>query len=103
MVKLSGTVNPMGPIKVDNFFVINMPSATKAYGTADCALPGTDVITYNNNPVRLNNNGFMGGLATIEPLDVTDGFPLQQSTNVSLWALDCGSYLEVSDVYIVFQ
>lgn len=102
-VKLSGTVSPMGPVKVDNYFLINMPSATKAYGTADCALLGTDVITFNGNPIQLNSFGFSAGLATIEPLDVTQGFPLNQNTAVNVWALDCGSFMEVSDVYIVFQ
>ncbi len=98
-------------ILVDNYIFVRMNNdqSKLAYGTRDASyLTGTettgfsDFIKYNDNDIPLVN--FIdGGIAFIDPIEITSTFPVNQMSDLNIDALDCGAGQLLVDIYLLIQ
>lgn len=110
-IKLSGQADSTSPISVDNFVMVGFGAqSTAGLVPADYAAYGTSDSTVNNtNGVLLDNEGVAltpfasGGIATVEPLDISQSIAVHQSYTLDVRAEDCGGDRDLSDVYLLLQ
>lgn len=107
-LKLSGAVQQLTSIQVDNFLVVGITNESRnqttvqAYGTEDSAIIGTNGVKVNNQMIALTPFQ-SGGTATIDALLINKTFNPNENYLIDIKALDCGGSKELSDVYLVFE